>query len=403
MEAKDSDESASKKPDANEAKPDNVPGKKPRWDLSAKIAQTEKICMKAERYTMGLERQSIQIKQQLKHLSVIEGAFNKYEAGYKKIYGKMIEMCKNDQEIFRQSLDKFREMRLNIEELAICYEKERDKTIEEAKANGPPPPPSSPLRLGPQDLTNLGLDDLNKLIRDELVPRVLPKKNKKNKKAVKAIQKQLLIERLNRLPPLESYTVKPQPADSPLLPPIRPWMNPLEKRRQMRKRVVALAKSRPKHKPRVIERTTPRTEMKKKKLDMLKPSRQHRRERNRALIMGDRFMFRYKAEEAYAAYCRIRVTMTRYPFVFTCFLRWGFGVVDRGNWRHPLDNLIDNIKNFEFDHEWPWGPSTNCGCRICLRYEAGLDWGGVIDPDSGTATVLSDPRFRELLKKPLHE
>ncbi|KAI1086615.1 hypothetical protein F5B19DRAFT_498183 [Rostrohypoxylon terebratum] len=350
MDSKDP-EPDSKKPGADKAEPDNVSRKLPWWDMSIKREQVKKVCTKAENYKIGLERQSIEIKTHLALLGILGGALNRFEVGFKEINGKITKSCKTELKLLKDSMDKFQEMRQNMEELAIHYEKERDEAIEDIKAKGPAP--STPLRLSPQDLTNLGLDDLNKFIKDELTRHVL---STKDRKAVEAIQKQLLIERQNLLPPLEKIPVERQPADSLLLPPIRAWMRPNQKRRQMRKRIVAMAKFHPKPKPRVIERTTPRIEMKKKKLDMLKPSRQHRRERNKTLIVGEMFMYRLMAEEANSRY--YRGVVTRDPFVFACFLRT-YDVENTGNWHHPLDDLIDNIKSFKFNYKWPWGCRKN--------------------------------------------
>ncbi|KAI1206335.1 uncharacterized protein F4807DRAFT_439730 [Annulohypoxylon truncatum] len=331
----------SKESDAKESNEDkkdtgNAPGKKPWWDMSAEKDELLKICAESQCYGIDVNVSSIAISQHMRNQIFMSKKLDFHEARIKATRDRTLELCGRKLKDLEKSIDKLRALRLKVERVASTNEKARQKAADGAKSQ-----PSYPsMSVGPDDLTRLGLHDLRDLLRDLAVDRALEDNE---------VRWRCQTNLLRRLP-LPKEKPEARPMGSSALAPVRKWMNPKQQRRQLRKRYIAVNRNY-KPRPAFIERTSPRIQLKKKMLNMLKSTRQHRRLRLKAMVVGQRFVDRVRKEEHAFFFSTLYEDESRILVKFLC--KRHFGEVPE-HLQDDFDIALKKFSSYKINSKWPW-------------------------------------------------
>ncbi|KAI0884133.1 uncharacterized protein GGS22DRAFT_189263 [Annulohypoxylon maeteangense] len=328
----DSKESDTKKPDDKKPETDVVPPKAPWWDMSAQRVKVKEILLDAEYYRLDIRLQTLEIVQHKRDLCLLKLNFEARKAEIKADCKKKLKVLERDLEKIQRSVDKLHKRRLKVERIASNNAKAHEKAAEEAKSQQSFPTMS----VGPQELLDLGLGDLKTLVEDKLVDLAIEDDE------AHEIYTTTLIR--------DVAVQASRPRISSSLAPVRKWMNPKQKVKQLRKRFLATSGQR-QHKRVIIERTSPRIEMKKKKLAAMKSTRQHSRLHRTEMLFGPKFFYRL-ANEVYHWHISPPRAMLGYFVRKAYWKRWNGAIP--ADYVRDWDYMMRDLGEYTAALKWPW-------------------------------------------------
>ncbi|KAI1455430.1 hypothetical protein F4805DRAFT_459811 [Annulohypoxylon moriforme] len=306
-----------------------VPRKAHRRDTSAMRKEPTDIITDAKLYNIARKMQTLEIKLHKRFLDDLKNKFDAHETKIKAARKKLLKSCQRDLARLQGSVDKLRNVRLKVQRNVAKNEKAYKKAVKGIKS--PPSHPTTP--MGPKELHDLGLDDLTELIQKEMLKLALENDEVRENCASELIDSK----------PTEEAT----PTDGPsTLAPIRKWMTPEQKRRQLRKRYLKT----PHNRPSTIERTSRRIEFKKKKLFMLRSTRQRRRRYLKTMVWGKKAMQHAIQWKFYYIHNPLSGQLG-YFAIKAWLLTWQPELFD-GKVRRKFDDMLDNIGDYTRYLKW---------------------------------------------------